>query len=73
MNKLAQSEELRAKAWSDIKQSFSEYVDETAALDNQGKLLFDVVNLFIGIGEIKAILKGEQLTIGIVVLDTSYS
>ena len=73
LNELAQSEELRTQAWNNVKQSFSEYVSETAGLDNQamynqGKLLFDVVTLFIGVGEVKAILKGKQVTIGIVAL-----
>jgi hypothetical protein len=73
LNDLAKSPELRTQAWNSLKQSFSEYVDETAGLDNQamynqGKLIFDVITLFIGIGEIKAILNGQKVTIGIVAL-----
>ncbi|CAI9429312.1 hypothetical protein MSHRCOH1_03790 [Candidatus Ornithobacterium hominis] len=48
-----------------IKQQLSEYVGETAnasnqARYNQGKLTFDIVTLFVGVGEVKALLKGEK-------------
>ncbi|CAI9429317.1 hypothetical protein MSHRCOH1_03815 [Candidatus Ornithobacterium hominis] len=48
-----------------IKQQLSEYVGETANVSNQarynqGKLTFDIVTLFVGVGEVKALLKGEK-------------
>tara|TARA_A100000171_G_scaffold44060_1_gene46570 strand:- start:1577 stop:3490 length:1914 start_codon:yes stop_codon:yes gene_type:complete len=64
---LALSSDLRAQLWSDLKVEFSNYIDETLSLSsqgmyNQGKLIFDVATLFIGIGEINAILKGQKLS-----------
>jgi hypothetical protein len=73
LNELVTNPETRAQTWNALKASFSDYIDETLGLDNQalynqGKLVFDVITLFIGVGEVKAILNGQKVTIGIVAL-----
>jgi hypothetical protein len=70
LNELANSKYLRDQAWEDMKGSFLEYIDETAALTpqaqyNQGKIIFEVLGLFIGVAEIRALLKGGKVTYGI--------
>ncbi|WP_343706147.1 fibronectin type III domain-containing protein [Flavobacterium sp.] len=54
-------------AWGNIK----DYTDETASFDNQGrynqgKIVFNVVSLFIGAGEAKAIIKGETTLVAVI-------
>lgn len=71
LNELVASPDARAQAWNEVKVSFGGYIDETLALDNQalynqGRLLFDVASLFVGVGELKALLKGQKITVGIV-------
>jgi hypothetical protein len=73
LNELVTNPETRAQTWNALSASFSDYIDETLGLDNQalynqGKLVFDVITLFIGVGEVKAILNGQKVTIGIVAL-----
>ncbi|GIZ16110.1 AHH domain-containing protein [Capnocytophaga catalasegens] len=53
-------------ALKQVMDSFAQYIDETAGFDNQarynqGKLLFDVAISFVGVGEIKSILKGGNI------------
>jgi hypothetical protein len=63
---LVQSKEKLKKFKNEIVASGLEYVDETVAFNpqaayNQGKLIFDVASLFIGIGEIKQIKNGANI------------
>ena len=59
------SEEKLQQVTQSIQQQLSEYIDKTASVSNQarynqGKLTFDVVTLFVGVGEVKSLLKGEK-------------
>lgn len=70
LNRIITEPNFRNQAWDTLKIAFSDYIQETVGLDkqarfNQGKILFDVATLFIGVGEIKAILKGQELVVGI--------
>ncbi len=56
----------RESALLNIKKVFADYVDETAAINNQGrynqgKLVFNVASSFIGVGELKALSSGAKL------------
>lgn len=71
LNELAKKQEIRQQVWGQIKVEFSDYVDDISGLDKnaqylQGKLIFDVASLFFGVGEVKALLKGEKISVGII-------
>ncbi|CAI9429630.1 hypothetical protein MSHRCOH1_05410 [Candidatus Ornithobacterium hominis] len=60
------SEEKLQQVTQSIQQQLSEYIDKTASVSNQarynqGKLTFDVVTLFVGVGEAKSYLKGNNV------------
>jgi len=60
-----------SQVWNEVKTEFGKYIDDTVGMDaqavyNQGKLLFDVATLFVGIGEIKAILNGTKFSVAMV-------
>jgi hypothetical protein len=68
---LATSASFRTQFWNSLKTEINNYVDETLALTpqamyNQGKLVFDVASLFVGIGEVNTLLKTGSLTLGLV-------
>ncbi len=67
IKKLDDQDILMSTVWDEVSKSFGEYVDETVALTpqaryNQGKLIFEVVSFFFGVGEAKAFLKTGKLT-----------
>lgn len=66
LNDLANSSYARQQTWNSIKESFLQYIDETVAFTpqaqyNQGKLIFDVGSMFVGVGAFKLALKGDDL------------
>ncbi len=67
VQKLDEQDVLLSTVWSEVAKSFGEYIDETAALTpqaryNQGKLIFEVVSFFFGVGEAKAFLTTGKIT-----------
>ena len=73
LKELYQNSQQREELINSIKQSINEYAYETIdntpqAKYNQGKLIFNVATLFVGIGEINGILKGEKVTITVIEL-----
>lgn len=60
-----------ASAFDQAGSSLSQYAEETGSTSNQarynqGKIIFNVASLFIGVGEANAIIKGEKTLIAIV-------
>jgi len=71
INDLATSSESRQEFKNLVKNEFNDYINEIAGFTPeaqylQGKLLFDIATLFIGVGEVKALLKGEKITISLI-------
>lgn len=67
MMMLATDGEFRGQIWEIIKTEFSEYIDSIAGFSPehgyaQGQLIFDIVSLFIGVGEVKATLASFKNT-----------
>ncbi|MEP3383923.1 MAG: fibronectin type III domain-containing protein, partial [Flavobacteriaceae bacterium] len=67
IGELWESGEKRSEACTHIMDTFSDYVDNISSFDAQGrylqgKLIFDIAGLFVGITEIKAFIKTGQLT-----------
>ncbi|WP_028526240.1 DNA/RNA non-specific endonuclease [Runella limosa] len=60
---LATDGQLRDKVWGDLKQQAAEYLDQTICVQepicryNQGKLMFDIASMFVGIGEVSGVVK----------------
>ncbi len=60
--------EKRKEVWDTIKDEVATWVDETVSLSgegqyNIGKVAFDVATMFIGIGEVKSIIKTGNFTV----------
>jgi len=73
LKELYQNSKQREELINAIKLSIIEYAYETTdvtsqAKYNQGKLIFNVATLFVGIGEINSTLKGEKVTISLIEL-----
>ncbi|MBQ1968656.1 MAG: hypothetical protein II371_03585, partial [Flavobacteriales bacterium] len=59
--------EFRGQIWNIIKTEFSEYIDSIAGFSPehgyaQGQLIFDIVSMFVGVGEVKATLASFKNT-----------
>ncbi len=60
---LATDGQLRDKVWGELKQQAAEYLDQTLCVQepicryNQGKLIFDIASMFVGIGEVSGVVK----------------
>jgi hypothetical protein len=77
--KLSTDGQLRDQVWGELKKQASEYIDQTVCVTdplcryNQGKLIFDVATMFIGVGEVSAALKvglkGTQMLKVVQVID----
>src|SRR5690606_26998687 len=67
MEQLYQQDELYSTIKTEFSDQFDKYTDETIALDaqaryNQGKLIFEVASLFVGVGEMKGLLNTGKVT-----------
>jgi hypothetical protein len=74
MMMLATDGEFRGQIWNIIKTEFSEYIDSIAGFSPehgyaQGQLIFDIVSMFVGVGEVKATLASFKNTKSIVLLE----
>ncbi|MBQ5815819.1 MAG: hypothetical protein IIW30_07605, partial [Flavobacteriales bacterium] len=74
MMMLATDGEFRGQIWNLIKTEFSEYIDSIAGFSPehgyaQGQLIFDIVSMFVGVGEVKATLASFKNTKSIVLLE----
>ena len=68
LNKIATNGRFRSELWTTLEAELDNYLDETLSLSpqarfNQGKLLYDVLGLFVGAGEINAILRSQRLIV----------
>src|SRR5690606_1483117 len=67
MEQLYQQDALYSTIKQEFTTEFDKYIDETITLDaqaryNQGKLIFEVASLFVGVGEIKGLLNTGKVT-----------
>lgn len=70
LNQVIDDPQFWNQVWSELKTEFLKYIDESfnsvsGYMYAQGKLLFDVAALFVGAGEINAIMKGTRFSVAL--------
>jgi hypothetical protein len=68
---LVSNKEKLNEACKSVKEKLGDYTNETAGVDNQarynqGKIVFNVASLFIGVGEAKALINGEKTLLTVI-------